>query len=199
MKFTFEGSAAEFNAATMEEVLLRLVQTRGRRNAVICLLCLALLAVGIWSFFMGSSKRCAVFGVLALLLFLYLRRSSAVAAGRAQQTILRLLEAENAQSEEEHERVFTYTFEGSVCTMSSNGKVLGTWAWTSLDRVGEADGVIALWRVDSEAHQSVLPIPKKCLKDGTLDEFRDYLNGWLDGKKRVTYYKIPAYLKELLN
>ena len=199
MKFTFEGSAAEFNAATMEEVLLRLVQTRGRRNAVICLLCLALLAVGIWSFFMGSSKRCAVFGVLALLLFLYLRRSSAVAAGRAQQTILRLLEAENAQSEEERERVFTYTFEGSACTMSSNGKVLGTWAWTSLDRVGEADGVIALWRVDSEAHQSVLPIPKKCLKDGTLDEFRDYLNGWLDGKKRVTYYKIPAYLRELLN
>ena len=199
MKFTFEGSAVEFNLATMEEVLLRLVQTRGRRNAVICLICLALLAVGIWSFFMGSSKRFAVFGVLALLLFLYLRRSSAVAAGRAQQTLLQLLKAENAQSDEERERIFTYTFEGSVCTMCADGKALGTWEWTSLDRVGEADGVIALCRVDSEAHRSVLPIPKKCLKDGTLDEFRAYLNGYLDGKKRVTYYKIPAYLKELLD
>ena len=199
MKFTFEGSAVDFNAATMEEVLLRLVQTRGKRNAVICMMCIVLLGLGVWSFFAGSSRRCAVFGVLALLLFLYLRRSSAVAAGRAQETILRLLEAENAQSEEERERIFTYTFEDSACTMSSDGKVLGTWAWTSLDRVGEADGVIALWRVDSEAHQSVLPVPKKCLTGGTLDEFRAYLNGYLDGKKRVTYYKIPAYLKELLD
>lgn len=199
MKFTFEGTASQFNAATMEEVLLRLVQTRGRRSAAICLICLALLALGIWSFFAGSTKRFAVLGVLALLLFLYLRRSSAVAAGRAQQTILHLLEAENAQSEAERERIFTYTFEGSTCTMSADGKVLSTWAWTSLDRVGEADGVIALWRVDNEAHQSVLPIPKKCLKDGTLEEFRSYLNGWLGGKQRVTYYKIPAYLRELLN
>lgn len=199
MKFTFEGTASQFNAATMEEVLLRLVQTRGRRSAVICLICLALLALGIWSFFTGSTKRFAVLGVLALLLFLYLRRSSAVAAGRAQRTILHLLEAENAQSEAERERIFTYTFEDSACTMSADGKVLSTWAWTSLDRVGEADGVIALWRVDNEAHQSVLPIPKKCLKDGTLEEFRDYLNGWLNGKQRVTYYKIPAYLRELLN
>ena len=199
MKFTFEGSAADFNLATMEEVLLRLVQTRGRRNAVICLICLTLLAVGIWSFFTGSTKRGSVFAVLALLLFLYLRRSSAVAAGRAQQTILHLLEAENAQSEEERERIFIYTFEENACTMSSNGKVLGTWAWTSLDRVGESEGVIALWRVDNEAHRSVLPVPKKCLKDGTLEEFRNYLNGWLDGKRRVTYYRIPAYLRELLD
>ena len=199
MKFTFEGSALEFNAATMEELLLRLVQTRGKRNAVICMICLALLAIGVWSFFTGSSKRCAIFAVLALLLFLYLRRSSAVAAGRAQQTILNLMKAENEQSDAERERIFSYSFEGSTCTMSSDGKILGTWTWTSLDRVGEADGVIALWRVDSEAHQSVLPIPKKCLKDGTLDDFRGYLNGWLDGKKRVTYYKIPAYLRELLN
>lgn len=198
MKFTFEGTAEEFNLATMEEVLLRLVQTRGRRNAVICLICLVLLAIGVWSFFSGSTKRCVIFALLALLLFLYLRRSSAVAAGRAQQTILNLLKAENAQSDAERERIFTYTFEDSTCTMSSDGKILGTWTWTSLDRVGEADGVIALWRVDSEAHQSVLPIPKKCLKDGTLEDFRDYLNGWLDGKKRVTYYKIPTYLKELL-
>lgn len=199
MKFTFEGSAADFNLATMEEVLLRLVQTRGRRNAVICLICLALLAVGIWSSFTGSTKRGSVFVVLALLLFLYLRRSSAVAAGRAQQTILHLLEAENAQSEEERERIFIYTFEENACTMSSNGKVLGTWAWTSLDRVGESEGVIALWRVDNEAHRSVLPVPKKCLKDGTLEEFRNYLNGWLDGKRRVTCYRIPAYLRELLD
>ena len=183
----------------MEEVLLRLVQTRGRRNAVICLICLALLAVGIWSSFTGSTKRGSVFVVLALLLFFYLRRSSAVAAGRAQQTILHLLEAENAQSEEERERIFIYTFEENACTMSSNGKVLGTWAWTSLDRVGESEGVIALWRVDNEAHRSVLPVPKECLKDGTLEEFRNYLNGWLDGKRRVTYYRIPAYLRELLD
>lgn len=198
MKFTFEGTAKEFNIATMEEVLLRQVQNRGRDKGIVYIGCSLIMAIGVYDLIKGDIKRFAFMAVIALLLLFFQSRSKK-SAGTAQDTIKRIKDAIAAQTEEESQRIFAYTFEGSVCTMSSGDEVLGTWEWTKLDRVSEADSVIALWRKDSKVHKSVLPVPKNCLKDATMDEFRAYLNTQLGEKEKVTYYEIPDYLKKLLD
>ena len=198
LKFTFEGTAKEFNIATMEEVLLRQVQNRGRDKGIIYIGCSLIMAIGVYDLVKGDWKRFAFMAAIALLLLFFQNRSKK-SAGTAQDTIKRIKEAIAAQTEEESQRIFAYTFEGNACTMSSGDEMLGKWEWTTLDRVSEADTVIALWRRDSKVHKSVLPVPKNCLKDATMDEFRAYLNAQLDKEEKVTYYEIPDYLRKLLD
>ena len=143
MKFTFEGTAKEFNTATMEEVLLRQVQNRGRDKGIVYIGCSLIMAIGVYDLVRGDIKRFAFMAVIALLLLFFQNRSKK-SAGTAQDTIKRIKDAIAAQTEEESQRIFAYTFEGSACTMSSGDEVLGTWEWTTLDRVSEADTVIAL-------------------------------------------------------
>lgn len=198
MKFTFEGTAKEFNVATMEEVLLRQVQNRGRDKGIVYIGCSLIMAIGIYDLIKGDWKRFAFMAAIALILLSFQNRSKK-SAGTAQDTIKRIKDAIDAQTEEESQRIFAYTFEENACTMSSGDEVLGTWEWTKLDRVSEADTVIALWRKDSKVHKSVLPVPKNCLKNASMDEFRAYLNAQLGKEEKVTYYEIPDYLRKLLD
>jgi len=201
MKFQFEGTVKEFNSATMEEVLLRQMQNRAGDRRIVYGGCGVLLAIGLSNFFNSDIenplKRLAVLAAVCAALILIQRRTERT-GGTAQDSIKRIKVALDAQTEEESQRVFTYTFSEDSCTIASGEEVVGSWDCARLCRVSESEHVIALWRKDGKIRKSVLPVPKDCLKDASMEDFHEYLREHLDAKGKMEFFKIPETLKKLL-
>lgn len=89
------------------------------------------------------------------------------------------------------------TFQGDTCLIAHSGAEVGVWDCERLKRASESDTTFLLRR-GAKHSWSALAIPKNCLKEGNLEDFRNYLNVRLKGRRTVQYYAIPERLQRRL-
>lgn len=70
---------------------------------------------------------------------------------------------------------------------NQDGKA-GEWSFKHLCRVTESDTIFELSRAGRP--RQYLALPKDALREGTVDEFRAYMDRWLGEGKKVEYFTI---------
>lgn len=89
-------------------------------------------------------------------------------------------------------------FEGDVCRFVA-GLEIGTMKCEKFSKVLESDVVFVLQKGRMLMGESYTIVPKEKITEGTLDDFREYLNERLKGPRKIRYYKVPIRWRKRMN
>ena len=193
MKFVFEAKASDYDLAAEQEILLRHVSNRKAKWIAAAALCAATVVLCILLVMFGQTGTKETLQVAALVVGVilfqqgYLDYTSGnpkaflklLYRGRRDQTYADLNKVLRIEITEDSPAVEIYNEDGKV----------GEWDFQNLNRVIESDRIFDLTRNGGRTKQH-LALPKDALKEGTVDEFRNYMDKWLKGDKTVEYYDI---------
>lgn len=193
MKFVFEAKASDYDLAAEQEILLRHVANRKRNWTRAVILCAATVVLCILLVMFGQTGTKETLQVMALVVGVilfqqgYLDYTSGnpkaflklLYRGRRDQTYADLNKVLRIEITEDSPAVEIYNEDGKV----------GEWDFQNLNRVTESDRIFDLTRNGGRTKQH-LALPKDALKEGTVDEFRNYMDKWLNGSKTVEHFEI---------
>ena len=193
MKFVFEAKASDYDLAAEQEILLRHVSNRKRNWTRAVILCAATVVLCILLVMFGQTGTKETLQVMALVVGVilfqqgYLDYTSGnpkaflklLYRGRRDQTYADLNKVLRIEITEDSPAVEIYNEDGKV----------GEWDFQNLNRVTESDRIFDLTRNGGRTKQH-LALPKDALKEGTVDEFRNYMDKWLKGSKTVEHFEI---------
>lgn len=200
MKFVFEATASDYDLAAEQEILLRHVSNRRRNWTIAALLCVVtsvLAAILIATNYADVTKTLQVTGMVVgvvLVEQLYLDRSGGnikgylklLYRGRESQTVADLNAVLRLEINEGDPLIHIFNKDGEA----------GSWDFRGLCRVTENEEIFDICRKGMP--KQFLAIPKSAMKEGTVDEFRAFLNDWLGEKKSVETYAIPEKMQRQL-
>ena len=193
MKFVFEAKASDYDLAAEQEILLRHVSNRKAKWIAAAALCAATVVLCILLVMFRQTGTKETLQVMALVVGVilfqqgYLDYTSGnpkaflklLYRGRRDQTYADLNKVLRIEITEDSPAVEIYNEDGKV----------GEWDFQNLNRVTESDRIFDLTRNGGRTKQH-LALPKDALKEGTVDEFRNYMDKWLKGSKTVEHFEI---------
>ena len=89
-------------------------------------------------------------------------------------------------------------FEGDVCRFVA-GLEIGTMKCEKFSKVLESDVVFVLQKGRALTGESYTVVPKEKITEGTLGDFREYLNERLIGHRKIRYYEVPIRWRKRMN
>ena len=193
MKFVFEAKASDYDLAAEQEILLRHVSNRKRNWTRAVILCAATVVLCILLVMFGQTGTKETLQVMALVVGVILFQQGYLdyTSGNPKAFLKLLYRGRRDQTYADLNKVLRIEItKGSraIEIFNENGK-MGEWDFQKLDRVTESDCIFDLTRSGGRANQH-LALPKDALKEGTVDEFRSYMDEWLSGSKTVERYEI---------
>lgn len=193
MKFVFEAKASDFDLAAEQEILLRHVANRRRNWTAAAVLCAAtvLLCAVIAVIRQKELAQAVQVAALVVCVILFQQGYLDYTSGNPKAYLKLLYRGRQDQTYADLQKLLRVELtEGShaVEIFDANGKV-GEWDFQNLARVTESDRIFDLTRGGGRAKQ-YLALPKDALKEGTVDEFRSYMDRWLKGDGTVERFEI---------
>ena len=89
-------------------------------------------------------------------------------------------------------------FEGDVCRFVAEVEI-GTMKCEKFSKVLESDLVFVLQKGRALTGESYTVVPKEKITEGTLGDFREYLNERLIGHRKIRYYEVPIRWRKRMN
>ncbi len=193
MKFVFEAKASDFDLAAEQEILLRHVANRRRNWARATALCMAavVLCILVVVFQSGGVTEAVQVTALVIGVILFQQGYMDFTSGNPKAYLKMLYRGRKDQTYADLEKVLRIEItedSHAIEIFNEDGKA-GEWDFQKLDRVTESDRIFDLTRNGGRTKQH-LALPKDALKEGTVDEFRNYMDKWLKGSKTVEYFEI---------
>jgi len=194
MKFEFKASAREFDLAAEQEILLRFVNGKNAARKKTCFLAATVLIAGLL-FMTTVSKRpddAFLVTVATLLLILAEHLRYELSYGNMGK-LLKMLYRGRHPNQQIANRTLRLVLVDNVFHVYNEEREGMTWDCRKLYLANESDTIFALrsgWFL-----KQYLALPKNALVEGSVEEFREYINSRLPERKQVTYGKIPQELQ----
>ncbi len=192
MKFVFEAKASDYDLAAEQEILLRHVSDRRRKWCTAAALCGMTVLMGAALVFFKHDDPVKVTQVAALVIGVILFQQGYLdyTSGNPKAYLKMLYRGRKEQTMDDLNAVLHIEIsEGcdAVEIYNQDGKA-GEWSFKHLCRVTESDTIFELSRAGRP--RQYLALPKDALREGTVDEFRAYMDRWLGEGKKVEYFTI---------
>ncbi len=192
MKFVFEAKASDYDLAAEQEILLRHVSDRRRKWCTAAALCgmTVLMGTALVLFKHDDPVKVAQVAALVVGMILFQQGYLDYTSGNPKAYLKMLYRGRREQTMDDLNALLRIEIsEGSdaVEIYNQDGKA-GEWSFKRLCRVTESDTIFELSRAGRP--RQYLALPKDALREGTVDEFRAYMDRWLGEGKKVEYFTI---------
>lgn len=200
-RFVFEFTNEENDRATEEFYLLKNVETAKSDCKTLCCVFAMMPLLLVFLYIIGSFREedlgvilglCVVVIIVgAATIFRLMYFGGAVPLGEIYNKEVR-------PSEEFQKSKNQLIFEGDVCRFVA-GLEIGTMKCEKFSKVLESDVVFVLQKGRALTGESYTVVPKEKITEGTLGDFREYLNERLIGHRKIRYYEVPIRWRKRMN
>ena len=190
MKFVFEATAAEFDLAAEQEILLRHLSKRRRNWGIAACLCVvtAAAAVILTRMHHGTVAQNIQVALLVIGVILMEQGYMDYTSGNPKAYLKALYRGRNTQTAAELNKTLRVVIGGEDTSVRiyDRDTQMGEWDFSRLCRVTESDEIFDL--VCAGAPMRYLALPKDALREGTADEFRQAMSERLGGRTVERYH-----------
>lgn len=200
-RFVFEFTNEENDRAMEEFYLLKNVETAKSDCKTLCCVFAMMPLLLVFLYIIGSFREedlgvilglCVVVIIAgAITIFRLMYFGGSVPLGEIYNKEVR-------PSEEFQKSKKQLIFEGDVCRFVAEVEI-GTMKCEKFSKVLESDLVFVLQKGRALTGESYTVVPKEKITEGTLGDFREYLNERLIGHRKIRYYEVPIRWRKRMN